>query len=169
MLRNVDSNDGAGHVAAKWNEWGAQACFIDDTGGFGAGWLDRLRDFGYKPVGIHFAGNATSKRYFRKRTEMWFSMAEWIKGGGALPNIPEIIPELTEPTYTFKDDRLFLEPKELFKKRLTTSSPDMADALALTFAFPVEGQRAVSDPYPFRKPSRMTRHDTHGIPSEWEQ
>jgi hypothetical protein len=55
---------------------------------------------------------------------------------GALPDCPELVAELTEPTYTFKGDRLILEPKDDVKDRIGRS-PDIADALALTFAAPI--------------------------------
>jgi len=66
---------------------------------------------------------------------MWFGMAEWVKRGGALPNIPELIPELTQPTYGLKNGKVALEDKDAIKKRIGRS-PDLADALALTFALP---------------------------------
>ena len=53
-----------------------------------------------------------------------------------LPPIPELVAELTTPTYTFSNGKILLEDKDLVKKRLGRS-PDLADALALTFAFPV--------------------------------
>jgi hypothetical protein len=67
---------------------------------------------------------------------MWFEMADWIKTRGSLPNIPELIPELTQPQYYFAPSgKLMLESKDQIKKRLQRS-PDLADALALTFAWP---------------------------------
>jgi hypothetical protein len=39
--RNIDSTTGAGWVAREALEWGADAILVDDTGGFGAGWIDR--------------------------------------------------------------------------------------------------------------------------------
>lgn len=136
VLRNVDSLQGAGRVAQRWSEWEADACFVDDTGGFGGGWIDQLRALGRNPIGIHFAGGASTKGFANKRAEMWWAMAEWVKGGGCLPNIPELIGELSAPTYSFKGDAILLEDKKLVKKRLQRS-PDLADALALTFAHPV--------------------------------
>jgi hypothetical protein len=62
-------------------------------------------------------------------------MAEWVKRGGALPNLPELVAELSEPTYTFSGGKFLLEEKDQIKKRLGRS-PDLADALALTFAMP---------------------------------
>lgn len=136
VMRNVDSIQGAGNVARKWGDWNADACFVDDTGGYGAGWIDGLRQLGRSPIGVPFSGKSTSGRYHNKRTEMWFEMVEWIKSGGALPNIPELVAELTTPTYAFKGDRLILEDKDQIKLKLGRS-PDYADALALTFAQPV--------------------------------
>ena len=43
---------------------------------------------------------------------------------------------LTQTEYSFKGDRLILEPKELIKRKIGYS-PDEADAIACTFAFPV--------------------------------
>jgi phage terminase large subunit len=136
IMRNAKSLEGAGAVSLKKQNWGSDAEFIDNTGGFGGGWIDQLVQLGHSPVGIHFAGSANDPRYANKRAEMWFLMAEWVKSGGALPNIPELVGELTTPTYSFKSDRLLIEPKEDIKKRLGRS-PDLADALALTFAMPV--------------------------------
>ncbi len=141
VLRNVDSLHGAGAVARKWRDWSADACFIDNTGGFGGGWLDQLRVLGQSPVPVHFAGKANDPRYYNKRAEMWFEMAAWIKGGGALPPIPELTAQLTAPTYAFKGDALILEDKAQIKQRIGRSL-DHADALALTFAQPALPTRA---------------------------
>lgn len=135
-LRNVDSIQGAGTVARKWQDWAADACFVDNTGGFGGGWIDQLRLLRMKPTPIHFAGKATDPRYFNKRAEMYMLMAQWVKDGGALPPVPELVEELTAPVYFFNGDRMQIEDKEQIKAKIGRS-PDYADALALTFAHPV--------------------------------
>lgn len=135
-MRNASSIHGAGMVARHWKQWGADACFVDGTGGFGSGWVDQLTELNFKPVSIHFAGKANDPQYANKRAEMWFVCAQWIKDGGALPDVPELVAELSTPTYTFKGDQFIIEPKELVKDRLMRS-PDYADGLALTFAQPV--------------------------------
>jgi hypothetical protein len=66
---------------------------------------------------------------------MWFAMADWVKGGGVLPNLPELVGELSTPTYTFVRGKFQMEPKDQVKERLGRS-PDLADALALTFGLP---------------------------------
>ncbi len=133
--RNIDGTQGAGVVARKWTDWGADAVFIDDTGGWGASWIDNLRRIGRQPVGVGFASKPSDPRYDNKRTEMYFEAIEWIKQGGALPDIPELIAALSQTTYGFRGDRLLLEPKDQIKARLGYS-PDDADAFALTFAQP---------------------------------
>lgn len=143
VLRNASSLHGAGAVARKWQDWQADAVFVDNTGGFGGGWVDQLRALSFQPTPVHFSQAALDARYHNKRAEIWFLLAEWIKQGGCLPNVPELIAELTEPTYSFKDDKLIIEPKDLVKARLGRS-PDHADALALTFTAPVVRAAAVA-------------------------
>jgi phage terminase large subunit len=135
-MRNVNGVHGAGRVARVWTDWDADACFVDATGGFGSSWIDHLGTLGHPVIGVHFASKANDARYENKRAEMWWLMAEWVKRGGALPRIPELVAELTTPTYTFKGDAILIEPKQDVKKRLGRS-PDYADALARTFAQPV--------------------------------
>ena len=135
--RNINSTTGAGLVARKWDDWQANAAFVDATGGFGSGWVDQLQLLGKSPIGVQFAGDAHEKtKYFNKRAEMYFDAVDWIKRGGALPQSPELAAALVSTTYTIKGNRLLLEPKDLVKKKLGYS-PDEADAFALTFAEPV--------------------------------
>jgi phage terminase large subunit len=139
-LRNVDGTQGAGAVARKLAEWPADAVFVDDTGGWGASWIDNLRRLGHRPIGVGFAGRPNDPRYDNKRTEMYFEAVEWIRRGGALPpegidGVGELIAAFSRTTYSFRGDRLLLEPKEQVKTRLGYS-PDDADAFSLTFAQP---------------------------------
>ena len=126
-----------------------------------------MRSLGQSPIGVHFASEATNKsRFFNKRTEMYFEFVEWIKRGGALPESNELLAALTQTTYTFKGDRLILEPKDDVKAKLGYS-PDEADAAALTFAQPVMArnyrpryrQMVVEyDPFQEPEPTRYSRH-----------
>lgn len=136
QYRNIDGTQGANFVARKWQEWDADACFIDDTGGFGSSWIDNLIRIGFAPIGVHFSEKSGNSRYYNKRTEMMFECVKWIKRGGALPDVPELLAALTNTTYTFKGDSVIIEPKELIKERLGYS-PDHMDGLCLTFAHPV--------------------------------
>ena len=149
--RGMDSIQGAAAVAAAWDSFppndaeqqmgikrvGADACFIDATGGFGAGWIDQLRQIGKNPIGVQYAGQASNPaRFFNKRTEMYFLAVEWIRRGGALPDDPELRNALCSTTYVHKGDKLLLEPKADIKAKLGYS-PDAADAFVQTFHSPV--------------------------------
>jgi len=134
-LRNARTNEIAARVMLAKSKWGSEVELIDDTGGFGAGVIDSLLQSGVSAHGIHFSGKAIDPRYLNKRAEMWFNMAEWIRRGGCLPDVPELVSELTTPTYYFQNGKFQIEPKDHIKERLG-SSPDLADALCLTFALP---------------------------------
>lgn len=135
IMRQVRTTDIAARVAVAKKNWGSEMEFIDDSGHWGHGVIDNLITAGYQPQAVLFEGKNCEKQYLNKRAEMWFKMAEWVKRGGALPQIPELVRELTAPTYTFHNGKIMLEPKDLIKKRIGVS-PDLADALALTFALP---------------------------------
>lgn len=123
----------ANRVLEAKARWGSEMEFIDATGGWGAGTADVLRANGSPIIDVQFAAPAFDPRYANRRAEIWFGMAEWIKSGGVLPRaVPELAQELFTPTYEFKGGKFLLEPKEMVKKRLGRS-PDLADALALTF------------------------------------
>lgn len=134
-MRGARTTDIAARVMKFKNAFGSEMEFVDDTGHWGHGVIDNLIAAGYSPLGIQFHGPALDPRYKNRRAEMWLQMAEWVKRGGCLPNIPSMVGELTVPTYTFANGRFILEDKDLIKKRLGRS-PDLADALALTFAIP---------------------------------
>lgn len=134
-MRNARSNEIAARVMMAKKNWRSETEFVDGTGGFGSGVVDSLIQAGFSPFEINFSGKAIDPRYFNKRAEIHFQLAEWVKRGGALPNIPELLRELTAPTYTLQNGKLRVEDKDQIKKRLGFS-PDLADALALTFAHP---------------------------------
>ena len=76
----------------------------------------------------------------------------------AKSNDTELKSELAAPTYKFDAaGRKVLEPKEKLKER-GLRSPDMADSLALTFAFPVRPVNA-------REVKRITELDR--LNEEW--
>lgn len=135
-MRNADNAQIAARVLNAKVKWGSESEFIDGTGGFGGGVVDFLKQSGTTPFEIHFSSKAIDPRYYNKRTEMWFLLSLWVKNqSSALFKDTQLAKELVAPTYTIRDGKLLLEPKELIKSRLGFS-PDCGDALALTFAQP---------------------------------
>ena len=110
---------------------------------------------------MSFGSRAIDGKYKNKRAEMWGLMKEWLSFG-KIPNSQKLIQELTVPIYFFDaGNRLCLEPKEEIKKRLG-SSPDFADSLALTFAYPVMQKsalatRVIKDYNPFENMSGVIK------------
>jgi hypothetical protein len=134
VMRHQDVFPIAARAKQAYDKWGAEHVFIDGTGGWGVGVSASMRDAGVPVIEVQFAGRPTDPRYLNMRAQMWFRMAEWAKKGGSIPYIPEMIKELTGATYSFSNGKFALEPKDLIKKRCGVS-PDLADALALTFAW----------------------------------
>jgi hypothetical protein len=133
IMQGARTQEIAARVMSAKNKWGSEIEFVDGTGGYGSGVVDQMLQAGGSPLEIHFSGKANDPAYFNKRSEMWFKMADWIKRGGWIPNMPELQRELTAPQYTFQNGKFQLESKDLIKERLGFS-PDLADALCLTFA-----------------------------------
>jgi hypothetical protein len=137
VYRGLDNMALADKVAQCIERHRPDAVFID--AGNGAGVIDRLRQLHHDVIEVHFSGMPSHARYLNKRAEMWFEMRDWLRGGGVIPDLMALKQELATPTYKFTPaDKIQLESKDDIKKRLPQAgSPDMADALALTFAFPV--------------------------------
>lgn len=143
-LDQLDSMAVASRVAREIQDWQPDAVFVDGTGGYGAGVIDRLRQLGYTPIEVQFGAKANDPRFLNKRAEMWWGMKEWLEAGGSLPDSMELVRELSAPTYEFDRTRgvFKLEPKDAIKERIG-KSPDTADALAVTFAQPVSPQWSI--------------------------
>lgn len=112
-----------------------KAVIIDATG-YGAGLVDVLyREHCNVPIyDVNFSSRASESKYANRRAEMWFRLSAWIRSVGCIPNDFNLFNELCAPVYTMTEKgALQLERKADIKKRLGYS-PDMADALALTFA-----------------------------------
>jgi phage terminase large subunit len=154
-MRNARSNEIAARVMQAKYKWNSEVEMVDGSGGYGSGVVDSLLQAGCSPLEVSFSGKPIDNRYFNKRAEMWFLMAEWIKKGGALPNVPELVRELTAIEYTFQNGKFKLEEKQQLKERIGVS-PDYADALALTFAIPDQPAR---QPFDHLTPSRNYQSD----------
>lgn len=156
VYRGIDNMELADRVAAYIERWQPDAVFCD--AGNGSGVIDRLRQMGHDVIEVNFGGRAIKPNYVNKRAEMWFELRDWIHSGGAIPNNVDLKQDLAAPVYWYDAaNRLQLEPKDDIKKR-GLPSPDLGDALALTFASPVAPkgtphyganvpQRRAYDPY----------------------
>jgi hypothetical protein len=146
-FRGDDTMEVVGRVIDVITEFSPQLVVIDE-GGLGAGVVDRLKEQRYKIRGVNF-GNKSIKplMYGNKRAEMWGAMKEWLKTA-SIPKDRFLRSDLTGPM--MKPDSkgtIFLESKKDMKSR-GLASPDAADAIAITFAFPVAHREARVDNRP---------------------
>lgn len=157
-LRTDDTMEIAAKVADLHGRYRADALYVD-AGGVGGGVFDRLIQLGVPAIAVDSgkpddrAGASTDPtRYANKRAAMWGAMKAWL-ADGALPDIQGLAGQLTGPMYGHSVRRgvegIVLEAKKDMKRR-GLSSPDLADALALTFAYRVAntaGARAAGGPH----------------------
>ena len=124
-------------VADYYRRHNGEVCFVDG-GGVGGGVVDRLNQLGMNVIEVNFGGGADRGYYARKDAEMWAYMKEWLKGGCIDPTDAKLAVQLTSRRYSFNlNSKMELEPKKRMKER-GLKSPDDADSLAVTFAYPVQ-------------------------------
>jgi hypothetical protein len=134
-------------VTAMFQRYNAQMIYVDG-GGIGAGVVDRLRQLNFPVHEVQFGSKADNYnqvdkgiRYANKRAEIWGGLRDWLKTGSlqdwSIDQDYTILDDLTLTNYYYvqKTDALILEPKSEIKRR-EGRSPDVADALACTFAAP---------------------------------
>ena len=158
--RGDDTMEIVGRVIEAIEEFNPTLVVIDE-GGLGAGIVDRLKEQRYKQVkGVNFGNKSTKPiMYGNKRAEMWGNMREWLKTA-SVPTDKLLKSDLTSPKV--KPDSkgtIFLEGKKEMKAR-GLASPDAADAIAVTFAYPV-GNRTPVDKAPRRSYGRS------GVLTSW--
>jgi hypothetical protein len=138
--QGMDTMTLASRIAELSNEHRPDAVFIDG-GGVGGGVVDRCQQLGVPVTEINFGGKATSKEYQNLAAQMWGNLREAMKAGIRLPDDDDLKADLTGREYGFTPtNQIKLEPKDEMKKR-GLKSPDLADALALSFVFPVYPSR----------------------------
>ena len=125
-----------GHVIEAIEQYQPAVVAIDE-GGLGAGVVDRLKEQRYKIRGVNFANRSKNPMmYGNMRAQIWGQMKEWLRNA-SIPQEKTLKTDLISPL--MKPDSkgaIFLESKKEMKAR-GLASPDSADAIALTFAFPV--------------------------------
>lgn len=149
--RNTDLMTLASDVALWCAEHRPDALFVD-IGGMGAGVYDRLIQLRVPNVyPVNFGGraktaymNGVEARVADMGASMWVNLLAWLPLAALRPDDDELEIELTGREYGFTaDGAIRLESKRDMKKR-GLASPDNADALALTFAMPVQPRRVAT-------------------------
>jgi phage terminase large subunit len=107
-----------------------------DSIGLGSGVADRLRELSFNVIDVNVSETAAlNPKANRLRDDLWLAVRDWFAGRACkLPKDADLRQELVSPTYTFTSTgKVVVEGKQALKKR-GLRSPDIADALCLTFA-----------------------------------
>lgn len=161
-IAKIDVVSGANRIKQIIDKDDPAKVFID-AGGVGAGVYDLLCSFGEKYdrvcVGVNF-GSEPQEPIVKlddgsvcpgpknRRAEMWMRSKEWLEDpmGVDIPDESIFQSDAVGPSYKYDSaQRLVLESKESMRKR-GVRSPDVWDAVALTFAEPVYEKKAVLPP-----------------------
>jgi len=137
-----------------------------DVGGVGAGVYDRLCEMGYgrKVVPVNFGSSPEEPSVdgggpLNRRAEIWMRSKKWLEdeAGADIPDEDALQADACGPGYKYDSlTRLQLEKKEDMRRR-GVISPDLWDAVALTFAehiAPEREERAERRGYDFKAPKR---------------
>jgi len=140
--RGDDTMTVVGHIIDAIEEY-KPAMVVIDEGGVGGGVVDRLKEQRYKVRGVNFGNKSKNPlMYGNKRAEMWGAMREWLKSA-SIPSDRMLKSDLISPM--MKPDSkgtIFLESKKDMRAR-GLASPDAADAICVTFAFPMAHRETV--------------------------
>jgi hypothetical protein len=149
-----------GRIIDAIEEWQPTLVVLDE-GGLGYGILDRLKEQRYKVVrGVNFSWKSkTPQMYANKRAELWGLMREWLQSA-SIPNDKQLKADLSAPHQKPNSSgSIQLESKKEMKSR-GLPSPDAADALACTFAYPVANRE-------YRERPRTVNAYQGGVVNSW--
>ena len=149
--------ESAAYLAAEIDRDKPLKAFIDVTGGYGAGVYDILVEQGYGPEGrnivvpVSFSAAPRRPKRFspttdeeipgpeNRRAEIWLDSLEWLEdpAGVDIPDDDELQADACSTGYSHNArGRILLWPKDKMRS-MGIPSPDLWDAVALTFAEPV--------------------------------
>lgn len=140
VYNDMDDMKLAGILATLINKHNPQKVFIDTGTGWGP--IDRLNELGFSRIvqGVNFGEKSLQPDVYKnKRAEMYYAFREWMeKNEVELPKSEDMTMDLLAIPDSMNDSsgRLILPSKDKIKKDYK-KSPDIADAMVLTFAYPV--------------------------------
>lgn len=132
QIKGIEPEKLASVAAMYQDEYKADAVVVDAIG-IGQAVISALHLMNRTPISFNAAEKATLQNCSNMRAEVWYRMRDWFKEGGSIEDNSDLRDDLIGPEYGFNvRGKLCIEKKEEMKKR-GLASPDLADALAVTF------------------------------------
>lgn len=161
VLRVLQKNDNdteiANLLARLEDDHQADGVIIDI--GYGTGIYSAGKTMGRDWMLANFGSASPDPGCLNLRAYMWNEVKKWLKAGGAIPDDKVLYSDLIGPqTVPRADGVIQLEAKKDMKRRMLPS-PNRADALALSFAFPIE-KKQPGDLVPVRQ-MQTKEHDPY--------
>ena len=114
---------------------------VVETDGLGVGVYDRLCELNFKEKMLAVVSGShqcNTNRFASKKSEMWYNMRLWFASEAvSIPDDKELCTDLSIPLNKPESSgKIVIESKRDIKKR-GMPSPDLADGLAITFAYEI--------------------------------
>lgn len=136
-LERADAAQTVGRLLQLHRKYGAKRIFCDI--GYGISVYDHGREAGLPIEAVNFgSGPVYTNEVKNRRAELYYNFARWVKETPcSIVAVPGLEEELLATGYTHDaKGKLLMQPKDEIRKKIKRS-PDMADAIALTFSSPV--------------------------------
>ena len=154
--QGLDTTEVAGLLVDYFHKHKPENIFIDAIG-IGAGVYDQAKRFGLPVHEVVVSMKSSDpKTYFNLRSQLWGQMRDWLHNGASIPmGATKLKSQLTAMTYSYNNKlQIQLANKKDLKKQ-GLESPDIPDALSLTFAPAVHGYN------PAKKRARRVRRTNY--------
>ena len=130
----LNTQEVAAEAMTYFNHHKATVICVDGIG-VGAGVVDRLKELQLPTIDVVVNEKATDSRtYFNMRSQLYGEMKMWLENGACIPDSRELAEQLSSIRYGYnKKLQVQLISKIDLKKRYKVPSPDIVDAIMLTF------------------------------------
>jgi phage terminase large subunit len=132
--RGLDTMEVSARVVDYYHRHSPSLIYFDAIG-IGAGVFDRCKELGLPCKEVVVSQKSTKPNvYGNLRAQLWGELKDWIGNGADIPNDDDLIKQLNSMQYTYngKMQILLMSKKDI--KRMGLDSPDIPDAISLTFA-----------------------------------
>jgi len=135
-MKGLDNMEVVAELKDYYTKHRHVSIFVDSIG-VGSGVFDRSKELRLPVIEVVVSTTAQDgKTYCNLRSELWGRMRDWLKNGADIPKGErDLYEQLTSMRYGYNGKmQIQLVSKKDMKKKYKKTSPDIADALALTFA-----------------------------------